>query len=212
MTRKQKIALHLVCIALSCAVLWALFPTEAPTAIAAFRKAEKRQMVGPAEIVETLALSHSWYDRMMIGISEHGLTVFSWNSDNRYDEGRLRYFSKNGSITLFCLCPDERMTNMEGAQIPFFAIAEHPNAVSATLLLELCYEDQTELIELQAQRSKGGYFLFSLYRDAISDQTRFHMEMSLSSTYLDGQVIGHVTLFDRQGEEIASKTMDLTKP
>ncbi len=192
--------------------LYILLEWESPTPEIAFRRKEKQQLIGPAQILTTMELPHGYYDRMMVGISKYGLSIFSWNSSNDLDEGRLRYYTIQEGITLLCPCADDRMPMGENAQMVFFALTDHASAVEAKLTLELRYDDQTETIELATKRSEYGYFLFRLYRSQISDATRSHLELSLSNYYIDGQVIGHVTLFDRQGEEIASKTMDLTKP
>ncbi len=212
MRRKQKIALYLVLIIISLAVLSSFIEKDSPTAEIAFRKKEKQQLVGPAEIVATMEVTHSWYNRMMVGVSEHGLTVFSWHGDQNFDGGLLRYYEKDGSVTIFCPCGDGRLPVAEDAQIPFFAITDHINAVSATLILELSYKGQTEEIELQAKRSEGGYFLFSLYRHQLSDETRRKIEITLSPNYVGGILTAQITLFDRNGIAVESRTVDLTQP
>ncbi len=212
MTRKQKIGLYLVLIVLSATILLLMLDMDSPTAEIAFRKKEKQQLLGPAEIVTTMEVTHSWYNRMMVGVSEHGLSVFSWHGDRNFDGGELNYHEKDGSLSVFCPCADGRLPVAEEAQIPFFAITDHANAVEATLVLTLSYDGKEETIALRAGQSEGSYFLFSLYGNQLSDEVRRNLEMALSSTYVSGTVIATVTVFDWNGRAIESRTVDLTQP
>ncbi len=212
MKRKRRILLHLVLILVSLSLLTLLCGYQSPTARIAFRRAERKQLLGPAQIIGTVSLNH-WYDQTMIGKSDYGYSLFRWNSDNPVDDGYIAYYPKNGHITIVDPHILAWRWNIAQWEFPFYVFTDYATSSKAEFLLTLTYGETTEVIELEAIKQQDDYFLFILSAQNIDENSLRQLELATSSTYeSENTAVVTVTLYDRSGAVLESKTVDITRP
>ena len=141
-TRKKKLTVWLLVLAVSIGLLCISSNYPSPTAEIAFRRAEKENLVGPAEILEILDFADSRYDHLLVAQSDYGYTFYEWqDSDKDYSHARLAYQPKSERVTLYCTLQGYESLYTGREWLPIFAFADHPAAVSARLTLETAQED-----------------------------------------------------------------------
>ena len=179
-----------------------------PTAEVAFRKAEKENLIGPAEVIEILDFEDSGYDHLLIAHSPYGYTFFEWTDPN-WDDGRLSYQKKNDRVTLFCTYyPSERLYTGRG-WLPIFAFAQHGAAVRARLTIETIKQESTATYTLEAEKSNAGYFLFKQNVSELQSEDFWYIQQLITGAYseyvLDGTAKATVELYDHTGNLIETK-------
>ncbi len=217
MSRKQKSLLYLAICLLSAAVFLILSDFDIPNAKIAFRIHERKHMIGPAEIVDTLTFESNdleSYDRMMLGKSAYGYTVFRWLHSGRYEYGTMSYHPKDGKITAIHPFDYESRYSIyrDSSYTDFLVCTEYTNAVRATMTMTLVDEGETSIIRMEANKEKDCYFLFQIDRDITPQKTIDALFAAMHHTVpVDKTATAVITLFDQSGKEIESKTVDYTR-
>ncbi len=209
----RKICLWLLIFLLSNAVLYVLSDSPSPTAEIAFRRKEKQNLIGPAEIVEIMDFEDNRYDHLLIGRSDHGYTFFEWN-DRDPDDGVLSYQPKAKGATLFCTEYSYQDIYYGQGWLPIFAFVDTPLALSAKLTLTTTNkEGETVHYPLEAQRSEDGYFLFSWETWNLRSKDFWLVQQLITGAYnnyvLSGTATATLELYDRNGELL--ETYQFTK-
>lgn len=207
-----KIIVYLLIFALSAAVIYALVDIPSFTAEMAFRRKEKCNMVGPAEIVATLDFSHSSYDHIMIGKSEFGYTFYEYR-DASLDNGKMTYIPKQEGATLYCTYHMYGSSAYSADWLPIFAFVDHSAAVSARLTLTTIQNGETAHYPLEAKKSPEGYFLFSWKTQELRAQDFWLVQQLIANQYreyvLEGTAQATLALYNAKGELIG--TYEFTK-
>lgn len=198
----RKIIIYLLIFLLSAAVLYALEGCPSFTAEMAFRRKEKQNMLGPAEILGILDFEDNRYDHLLIGRSEYGYTFFEWNDTNP-DDGVLTYQPKSEGATLYCTMYNYNDMYYGQGWLPIFAFTDYP-ATSAKLNLITTQEGETVTYPMEAIRSEAGYFLFAWERTGVRGQDFWLVQQLITGEYsyyvLDGTAQATLELYNAKGE------------
>lgn len=134
-----------------------------------YRRIEKANLVGPAEILDILELENYSYDRLLLADDEEGIIMYVWNEDDDYLSSQLIYREKQGDVSVYA-APCSRFETWEREQeinLPVFIFDNFPKAVRAELDLEINYtygnDDLTRTYSLETTREKSGYFQFTIH-------------------------------------------------
>lgn len=200
--KTRKICLWLLIFLLSGAVLYVLSGSPSPTARIAFRRKEKQNLIGPAEIVEIMDFKDNRYDHLLIGKSQYGYTFFEWN-DRDPDNGVLSYQPKAKGATLFCTEYSYQDMYYGQGWLPIFAFVDTPKAYTAKLTLAITTKHGESTYLLEVQRSQQGYFLFSLDTPNLKLQEFWVIEQLIAGNYMGyvkaGTAIITLEVYDRDG-------------
>ena len=160
-----------------------------------FRRAEKAGMVGPSTLLDWVAVQRGWpsvgYDRILIGDDGDAILFYTYTVGRGTSslEGRLLRREKTEGLLLTPLpCVSANLWQSTEV-LPLFLFADDPNAVKATVRLQLTPEETVTLT--QARRaSEGdesnlpGFFYFQLPVTAANRETLESL-MSCASTFAD---------------------------
>lgn len=170
----------------------------------AFRRMEKRNLIGPAEIIATVDFEHGPYDHIFIGESEYGYTFFEWRDSRDWDSATLNYVTKKEGVTLYCTYRMYGSEDWSADWLPIFAFADNIAADSAKLTLTTTQEGETVTYPLLAQRSEEGYFLFSWKTLDLRAKDFWLVQQHITGEYsyyiLDGTATATIEFFDRNGD------------
>lgn len=155
------IALICLCILL----IYIFVGAPALTPRQAFRRAEKAQLVGPAEILEDLHVGGYPYSRLILADDGDGVIIYTYN---RFHSAatELLYAEKTGDLTI-AAAPDQTFYPKENhASIAIILFHEGSRAVRAELDFTLTadYEGETheKTYSLQSLMTLDRCFLFSI--------------------------------------------------
>lgn len=198
----RKIGIWLLIFLLSNAVLYVLSEDSSPTAKIAFRRKEKQNLVGPAEIVEVLDFEDNRYDHLLIGRSAYGYTFFEWN-DRNPDYGVLTYQPKAKGATLFCTEYSYQDIYYGQGWLPIFAFVDSPAAYTAKLTLAITTKHGESAYLLETQRNQQGYFLFRWDTPNLMAQEFWVVQQLIAGNYMGYVKAGTATVtlevYDRDG-------------
>lgn len=213
-SRKTKLTLCTLILLLTVTALFFCSDWPSPTPEIALRRAEKEQLVGPAEIIATLDFQHGTYDHMMIGASENGYTTFEYYDHRGWDDGKLRYFPKTEGATLFCPEYSYYDENSE-PYVLIFLFPEKYAAASAEMTLSISCGEESETYYLEGQRQDGNYYIFSLPYRGLKGQFFWLLQQALTGSYseyvLTGTVDISIEYYDRNGQLTDSYERTITK-
>lgn len=199
---------------------WLLLPQISPET--AFRMEERKHLVGPMEIRETVELPGAGYNRVILAEDENGIGVYKYNSTDATYAEQFRYYEKNEDITLIKL-PTQVSPN-KGAETWTFLMAlfdSYPDAAHARLELtlytdaQLVYEDQYHEIDdtwncvLEAQRKNDGYFLFEVTSGEDDDTLDWLWKTHCLRKFMSGDGYRYpmtLRLYDAEGNPVLEKT------
>ncbi len=202
MKYRRKVTVYLVVICF-CILLNIFLFADIPalTAKMAFRRAERPVLLGPAKILDTLELEQLVYDRVTIGKSDHGYSIYAWNEGKDRDSGHFSYYPKTGNLTLILSGFSDLLPYVDGWQYPIFAFTERSDAVTATLTLELSLDDDIQRYQLEAEEQYDCLFLFCLNGDVMSKEA-YH------AFYAGSCIRIQVSIYDIAGNVLATDTKE----
>lgn len=203
-----KLLLALLVLCASVLLLLMLSENNSLTAEMAFRRKEKRNLIGPAEILETLNFENNRYDHLMIGRSEYGYTFYEWTDNGGWDNGTLTYQPKTEGATLYCTKYHYLDSENDRLWLPIFAFTDNSAAIGATLTLTTTQEGKTVSYPLTARKSKAGYFLFSWDNTGVRALDFWMVQQMITGQYrqyvLEGTVQATLELYDAHGTLLES--------
>ncbi len=200
---KVKTAICLVLIILSLGILFAQSKIQILPGLLSLRQQERQQLLGPCHIQDTLTLPMLLYDRITIGTSEHGYTLYYWNEELLYAGDHLVYYPKSEEMILSYGVLNDLIPYMEGWQYPIFLFSERPNAVKAQLELAMTVDGETEIYRLEATRQYDCLFLFCLNGELMTREAFLnYMDRSSSDSTIT------LTLYDRSGAALETLVKD----
>lgn len=129
--------------------------------VEAFRLEERRLMVGPSQILETVELDGEYYDRVILARDGNHMVVYGYHSQNG-DRKSMHLYTTDQPLTAFKL-PSNSREPVLGAVV---LLDETMEAGYAEFALELENTDQSDtdiwIYRVRAQRQDGGYYLFPI--------------------------------------------------
>lgn len=212
-SRKSKLNLCSIVLLLTVTALFFCSDWPSPTPEIAFRRAEKQKLIGPAEIITTLDSENEYNASFILGQSNHGYTMFEYYS-RRWDDGRLRFFPKTESATLFCPEHSYYDENHE-PYVLIFLFPEKCTSPSAKLTLTISCDGESETYHTEGKRQDGGFYLLSLpYRD-LKGKHFWLLQQALTGSYSEYVMTGTVDIsiesFDRYGNLTGTYERTVTK-
>ena len=202
--RLCKIFMYLLLFSVSFVTLYWVGGGKSLSATMAFRRHEMQNMIGPAQIMDTVEFPLGIYNHIMIGKSDHGYTFLQWNDHNGWDQGIMTYAPKNSEVTLYCTEQLYSSSDYCMDVLPIFAFTDYPSAVRATLTItvQLAGESSVFLYPLEATITEEGYFLFRLEKSQRAMDIFLIQEAlgQLIGYRIDGNITMDIALFDRNGE------------
>ncbi len=165
--RKLRAITNLVLITAFAMALYVFIDSPAFSEEVQYRREERANHVGPAQILDMLPLDSFYrYEKVLLADDGDGVILY------QYDENRgdLTYRKKTGDITVLALPGDSFSTSewqrQKSAEHPIFVFDDYPDAVRAELNITLSCEYNSENFQkaytLEARRQSPGYFLFTL--------------------------------------------------
>ena len=196
-----------------------------------YRRAEKANLVGPAEILDILELEpvnmHNSCDRMIIADTGDAVIMYLWHTQEDYLE-YLVYREKMGDITVYaapCARGIDTWELADEIKLPVLLFDNFPQAVRAELDLTLWADRDDDFTfskdyALEARREKPGYFCFYIY---ASDFTRSDDDegavLASFSKFTSGETSNSISpmteipatvrLFDADGRLIHEETVSI---
>ena len=177
------------------------------------RLAEKAQLVGPSQILDTELYLQPWGD-VLIGKSNYGYSLFEC------DSGALFYHKKTENFTTFC--PTELPLDFAKnyPALPVFVFTENNSGTHAKLTARIFTFHRGEWVEYpfsaEAQRNENGYFLFELsMKQCNSDMYPDILTEMLNQHYLSWALVYGTTtleLYDENGNLLEIFTRDYYVP
>ncbi len=211
MSRKQKAIWEMVIIAVSALIFFLLSDIPSLTPWCAFRHAERQNLIGPSDILGTNKVRMLLYDRIMLGESEHGYTLFLYSTENSLDySSKMTYIPKDGDITLAAVATPFPVENKKDHLVPFFVFTDHKNAASATLTLHLTRNPLEDTFTLEGSKCRGNYFVFWIDSKLMSGEAFYCYNQAISYPQMEYSVEASTVLFDKNGEQLEAKTKDMT--
>ena len=131
-----------------------------------YRRVEKANMIGPAEILGIESVSYSGYDRILLAYDGMGAILYAESTD-RLHEPELIYREKSGNVTIL-MAPDPAAYNVTDTMrtATLFAFDNCPEATRAELTITLKTDYRGEAFEktytMESRRTNPGYFRFHL--------------------------------------------------
>lgn len=181
--RKWRVCVNVlvtVCLIFS---LYVLLECPAFTHEQKFRRMEKAELVGPSHILASFEQQATGYDNLILAETADAVILFQ-SSSNPWDQGRLTYREKTGSITVATVpFIGWHLYDREVIDLPVFVFHDYPAAVRAELELEFgegmdfytevnwSYNNysMTTTYEktwyLESQQTLDGLFIFSIHAE-----------------------------------------------
>lgn len=199
----RRIGISLLVLVLSITFLWLSANGPSSSAEMAFRRKEKQNLIGPAEIFAEINFYYGTYDCMMIGRSEYGYTFYEYR-DAALDDGKLTYVPKKEGATLYCTYNRYGSERYGQDWLPIFALVDTPKAHTARLILTTTDEvGETVHYPLAAQRNAAGYFLFSWHTGNLRHEDYWLVQQLIARQHtayiLDGSAQATLELYDANG-------------
>lgn len=186
-----------------------------------YRRAEKANLVGPAEILGTVELkdAYSVYDRLLLADDGEGVIMYLYRADD-ISNHRLVYREKMGEVTVPAApSNDVFWWGRKEIEVPVLVFDSCPAAVRAELELELGCEFNGEEFQktysLESYREKQGYFLFSIRASASYElgaegcalSTLAQVSGHDFASYVETAIPATVRLYDEAGAKVYEKSL-----
>lgn len=224
--RWVRIIVNLFLIAVLLVLFYVLNGSPDANLIQAFRREEERNLIGPGNILGSVAMENPslGYDSLLLAETDEGVILYTYNengfsifSDKQYssNEGRLIYREKGEHVTVMAPPGHLLLEYKKGFSHPVILFNDCPRAVRAELDLHLNtkgYGDAEVTWNLSAQRENMGFFLFDLVANAESTEELENQVRSIFCLYrMFDSGIGDgfpaaVRLYDRNDELILEET------
>lgn len=181
--RKVRICLDLLAILALLAVGYVLLGCPALSPEQHFRRLEKANLVGPAEIIEIAEIPNGSYDHVLVADDGDAVILYCYNIRNyRWDRGTFIYREKENGITVFPAPVQDFAFDAMVIDLPVLLFHDSPNAVRAELeltlgeslgIMETTWEQGGTVTSvpfektyfLEADQEIGGYFRFNLHAE-----------------------------------------------
>ena len=181
--RKVRICLNILAILALLAADYVLLGCPALSPEQHFRRLEKSNLVGPAQIVESFEVPNGSYDHVIVADDRDAVILYCCNLRNyRWDKGTFIYRENEDGITVLPAPVQDFSFDARIIDLPILLFHDYPNAVRAELELTLGESlglEETvweqggvvttvpfeKTYQLEADREIGGYFRFNLHTE-----------------------------------------------
>ena len=182
--RKVRICINTLSILLLIATAYILLGCPALTPTQAFRRVEKSNLTGPAEIIETIDLPNGLDDHVLVADDGNGVVLFMYSDFEFRWENYFLYHEKSQGITVLPVPNHTHFgSDLYELDMPILVFHDHPGAVRAELELvideglgipETKWEEGSEVhteyfkktYRMEAVSYIDGYFRFNLHTES----------------------------------------------
>lgn len=189
--RKVRICVNILAILLLLFAAYILLDCPAFTPVQQFRRLEKANLVGPAEILETIDPPNGEYDHILVADDGDGVILYSYDDfEYRWAWGGFLYREKSEGITVFP-APNHPYFGAERyvMDMPVLVFHDYPDACRAELELHFDENIGVPLTTWEnGEKVKLGYFEKSYLLEAASDipgYFRFNLHAESEDWYVD---------------------------
>lgn len=204
--RKCRVVLNILGILILLFAIYTLIGSPAFTAEQRFRRAEKANLIGPAQIIEIVDTKNGIYNHLVV--ADDGDAIVFYTFSNFADSwGRIYYREKTGPITVLA-APNFLHAGSSKYEIdlPVFIFHEYPEAFRAEL--ELTLGEGLEITEPQWKQGEQvviGTFEKSYLLEShsqIEGYFRFNLHAQSEDWYVDEYGMDHGNPLDSEGEAL----------
>ena len=188
--RKIRVFINIIAIILLISAAYILLDCPALTPTQAFRRVEKSNLVGPAEIIEIIDLPNGLDDHVLVADDGDGVVLFMYSDFEFRWENYFLYREKSPGITVLPVPNHNHFcADLYELDMPILVFHDHPGAVRAEL--ELIIDEGMGVRETQWE--EGGevhveYFEKTYRMEAASDiegYFRFNLHTESEDWYVD---------------------------
>lgn len=212
-SRKRKLMLCIILMIVSVLFIASLSNRRSPTLEIAVRRAEKQQLIGPAQIIAVMDFDNSPWDHLVLGQTEQGCITYEYRDDLGWDNGDLNFYPKEPGSTLFCTEYWYRADHEEW--LPILLFPEKQNSAKSTLKLTITIEGETKTYQLEGERKDSSYYLFSLPTEELGGKHFWLLQQALTGAYseyvLTGTVEIQIDYYDISGALVDTYKKNVTK-
>ena len=212
-SRKRKLILCVVILLISLFFITSITEWPSPTLQIAIARAEKQMLIGPSEIIDKLDFEYSSWDHLVLGETQYGYITYEYQDGLGWDNGYLRYFEKTDTATAFTTDYPYHTDNDQW--LPIIVIPENTKSTSAKLTLAINGIESSRDIQLEADQSETGYFLFALPTRDLDAELYWLLQQAISGSWqeyvLTGTVEIQINFYDRSGTLVDTYSKTVTK-
>lgn len=223
-SKKLRFLLYILVIVTLITAIYTFVSAPSFTSEILYRRYEKANLVGPAEILGIFERDFSVYDRFLLADTGDGVVIFA-ESLQTQEAPEFIYRDKTGPVTVLA-APDPSPLNPDASEkrMTVFAFDSCPDAVSARLELTLAAQINGIPFEktyvLDAERQIPGVFCFDLHtlsRFGLGAEAYALQILSLVSGYCGSNYYGiefpaTVSFYDAQGNLLAQESTVVSSP
>ena len=217
--RKIRIGINILMILLLVFAAYILLDCPAFTPVQQFRRLEKANLVGPAEIIETIDPLNGEYDHVIVADDGDAVILYSYRDfEYRWAWDGFFYREKSDGITVFPAPTHMYFASGKYAvDVPVLLFHDYPDACRAEL--ELTFDERLGIIETEEERDGERirtYFeksyLLEAHRD-IEGYFRFNLHTQSEDWYVDEYGLDRGTPLENEGFalEIFCRMMDMNR-
>ncbi len=216
---KIRTIVNLFAIGLCLVLIYIFLGSPVLTEEAAYRRAEKANLVGPGEILAVIAPEGQVYSHLILAKDETGVMLYAWDWWNR-EEREFVYREAEGDMTLAAAPGREYFWLQSHGVLPVYLFDSCSEAVRAELTLTIRGEFEGEAYEntysLTAEREEAGFFAFTILADDCQGPEGhglFQLRCATGNSAADlsgTEIQADVRLYDAQDREILQKMLALS--
>lgn len=181
--RKTRVCVNILAILLLLVAVYIFLGCPAFSPEHHFRRLEKANLVGPAEIIEIVELPNGVYDQMIVADDGDAVILYCYSLPSyRWDWGTFVYREKTAPITVLAMPGRHFGFIGQSADLPVLLLHDEPRAVRAELELTLgknfgiqetvwesggnvSRRDFEKTYFLEAESDISGYFRFNIHAE-----------------------------------------------
>ena len=182
--RKIRVFVNIIAIILLISAAYILLGCPALTPTQAFRRVEKSNLTGPAEIIEIIDLPNGLDDHVLVADDGDGVVLFMYSDFEFRWENYFLYREKSQGITVLPVPNHNHFgSDLYELDMPILVFHDHPGAVRAELELvidegvgvpetkweeggEVHVEYFEKIYRMESTSDIDGYFRFNLHTES----------------------------------------------
>lgn len=212
--RKRKLALALLMLFVSTGIIFSLSNWASPTPEIAFRRAEKRRLIGPSEIITTIHTNNTDDCHVILGASDYGYTIFHYFEAMEFDEGNLHYFPKTEQVTI--CCAGYNNVYEDGSKVlPIYVFPENTVYPEAWISLTISSGEETHTYKMVGHPMDSIFYFFPIQITDMPFEDYYLLNQALNKEYdniiLTGTVEIQIDFYDNSGNLVDIYSKIVTK-
>lgn len=213
-SRKKKLLLCIPILLISLFFIASISQWGSPTPEIALRRMEKRQLIGPSEIIAAIDTNNVDNCHMILGESEYGYTVFLYFDSVDLDSGNLYYFPKAEQVTI-CCTGYNNVYGDGGKELPIYVFPENTLYPEAWISLTISGGEETHTYEMVGHLMDSTFYCFPIQITDMPIEDYYLLNHALNQEYdniiLSGTVEIQIDFYDHSGNLLDTYSKTVTK-